>query len=253
MSSFGVLEAHRLEIIPASRVLNHCDPMLVAQDDAGAVEDTPDGRIELARDLRLRSPDRAQDRGDVEGRDLVDRTIKQRAGIGRTEMTLPLVADLRIDRLGLRVLDDELRDVLERRDRLGRLPGGSVGFDRVDPAGNELPRLARPLAGILEADRGIGAEALVLPCAGDLVAQDPFLASRFAHDEVEAVAVAMPARFCRLHPSFRQPRHPQSHIRSHTSKRIVAHSSGQGKTSPRVSHRIRLRLRDDGELRRMEV
>ena len=162
-------------------------------------------------------------------------------------MTLPLVADLRIDRLALRVLDDKLRDLPERRDRLGSLPGGSVGFDRVDSAGDELLRLGAPLAGILEADRGIRAKALVLPNAGDLVAQNPFLAARFAHDEVEAVAVAMPARFCRLHPSFRQPRHPQSHIRSHTSKRIVAHNGGRWKTHPRVSNRICFRLGDDNE------
>ena len=141
-------------------------------------------------------------------------------------MTLPLVADLRIDRLALRVLDDELRDVLERRDRLGGLPGGSVGFDRVDPAGDEPLRLGAPLAGILEADRRISAETLVLPNAGDLVAQNPFLAPRLAHDEVEAVAVAMPAGLRRLNASLCQSSHPWSH----TLKRIVAHSSGQGKT-----------------------
>jgi hypothetical protein len=141
-------------------------------------------------------------------------------------MALPLVADFRVDRLALGVLDDELGDLLEGRDRLSGLPGGSIGLDRVNPAGDELPRLNGPVASILEANRGIGAETLVLPDAGNLVAQDPFLAARIAHDKVEAVAIAMPPRPCRLHPAFRQPSHPRSHIWSHTSKRIVAHKRG---------------------------
>src|SRR5271156_1248929 len=103
-------------------------------------------------------------------------------------MALPLIADLRIDRLALCVLDHEPGDLLEGRDGLGGLPGGSVGLDRIDPADDELPRLARPLASVLEPDCGIGAEPLVLPNAGDLVAQNPFLAARPAHDEMEAVA-----------------------------------------------------------------
>jgi hypothetical protein len=42
--------------------------------------------------------------------------------------------------------------------------------------------------------RSLGAETFVLPDAGDLVTQDPFLAPSPAHDEVEAIAVAMPTR-----------------------------------------------------------
>ena len=69
----------------------------------------------------------------------------------------------------------------------------------------------RPLrSSVLEADVGIGAEALVLPNAGDLIAQDPFLAAGVAHDEVEAIAVAVPSRLGRLRPPFRQPRHRSS-------------------------------------------
>ena len=46
-------KAHRLEIIPARRVVRHGYAVLIAQDDAGAVEHAPDGRIELARDFGL--------------------------------------------------------------------------------------------------------------------------------------------------------------------------------------------------------
>jgi hypothetical protein len=77
--------------------------MLIAQDDASAVEDPPDSRIELARDLRLGPPHGTQDRRHVQRRDLMDRALEQRAGIGRTEMALPLVADFRVYRLALRV------------------------------------------------------------------------------------------------------------------------------------------------------
>jgi hypothetical protein len=84
----------------------------------------------------------------------------------------------------------------------------------------------------------IGAETFVLPDAGDLVAKNPLLAPSRAHDEVEAVAVAMPARLGRLHSSFRKPRHRQSHIGSHTSARIVAHSGGRRKTQVLGTHRI---------------
>ena len=82
--------------------------------------------------------------------------------------------------------------------------------------GEEPPRLGGTVASVLEPDGGIGAETFVLPDAGDLVAQDPLLAAQSAHDEMEAVAVAMPPRLGRLHSSFRQSRHPQSHIWSHT-------------------------------------
>ena len=76
VSSFGVLEAHRLEIIPARGVIRHGYAVLIAQDDAGAVEHAPDRRVKLARDFGLRSPHRAQHGGDIEGRDLVDRSIE---------------------------------------------------------------------------------------------------------------------------------------------------------------------------------
>jgi hypothetical protein len=152
-------------------------------------------------------------------------------------MALPLITDLRIDRLGLRVLNDEPGDLPEGRNRLCGLPGGPLGLDRVNALGDQLPRLAGSFTSVFEANRGIGAETLVLSDAGDLVAQNPFLAlrlpasrplgSRLAHDEIEAVAVAMPARLSRLHSPFRKPRHPQSHTWSHTSKRIVAHNGGQ--------------------------
>jgi hypothetical protein len=194
--------------------------------------------IELPSDLGLRSPHRAQHGRYVECGDLVNGTLEERSRIRRAKMTLPLVADLRVDGLTLRILDDEIGDLPEGRDRFGGLPGSSVGLDRVDPAGDELPRLGGPFSSVLESDRGIGAETLILPDAGVLVAQNPFFSPEVAHDEVKTVSVAVPARLRRLYSPFRKPRHCQSHIGSHTSKRIVAHG-GQRKTSPRVSHRIR--------------
>jgi hypothetical protein len=212
--------------------------VLVAQNHPGAVEDAPDSRLELPSDFGLGSPRGAQHRRDIHGGDLMDGAIEQRAGVSRAEMALPLIPDFRVHRLPLRVLDDELGDLLECRNGLGGLLGGSVGLDGVDPAGDESPRLQGPVASVLEADCGIRAETLVLADPIDLVAQDPFLAPSLTHDEVEAVAVTMPAWLCRLHSPFRKPRHSQSHIGSHTSARIVAHSDGQRKTSPHVSHRI---------------
>ena len=239
LRSFGVSKPIALRSSQRAGLSGHQYGVLVAQDDAGAVEDAPDRRIKLAGDFGLRSPHGAQHCGDVERGDLMDGAIKQRARIGRTEMALPLVADLRIDGLTLRILDDELGDLPEGGDRLGGLLGGSVRLDRVDAAGDESPRRGCPVASILEADRWIGAETFVLLDAGDLVAQNPLLAPHLAHHEVEAVAVAVPARLCRLHSSFPKPSHPQSHIRSHTWTRIVAHTGGRRKTQTRVSHRIR--------------
>jgi hypothetical protein len=69
-------EAHRLKVIPPRWILQHGDPMLIAQDDTGTVEDTPDRRIELARHLRFGSPYRAQYCGHVESCYLVDWAIK---------------------------------------------------------------------------------------------------------------------------------------------------------------------------------
>ena len=61
------LEAHGLQIVPTGWIFGHRDAVLIAQDDASAVEDAPDRRVELARDLRLGSPNGAQDGRYVEG------------------------------------------------------------------------------------------------------------------------------------------------------------------------------------------
>ena len=90
---------------------------------------------------------------------------------------LPLIADLRIDGLALRVFNDELGDLPEGWDRLGGLLGGSLCLDRVNPAGDELPRGHRPVASIPEADRWISAQTFVLPDAIDLMPQYQFLTS----------------------------------------------------------------------------
>jgi len=64
MIAFGEIlrrfEAHRLEIIPAGGIFEHRYAVLVAQDDAGSVEDTPDRGIEFTRDFRRGSPHGAQ-------------------------------------------------------------------------------------------------------------------------------------------------------------------------------------------------
>lgn len=71
------------------------------------------------------------------------------------------MAGFRADGFAYRVLNDAFGDLPEGRDRLRGVPGGSVGFDRVNPAGDEFPCLAGSLPSILEADCGIGAEP---PC-----------------------------------------------------------------------------------------
>jgi hypothetical protein len=94
-------------------------------------EHSPNRRIELARDLGLRSPDRRQDFGDVHSGDFVDGAIEQRPDIGRPEMPSPLIPYLRVRRLGLRVRNDELGDRAEGRERLLGLPDGlPSGFSR---------------------------------------------------------------------------------------------------------------------------
>ena len=70
------VEAHRLQIVPASRVVGHRYAVFVPENDAGTFEDAPNGGIELARDLGFRSPDRPQDRRHVERRDFVHWPIK---------------------------------------------------------------------------------------------------------------------------------------------------------------------------------
>ena len=75
------LKAHCLQIIPARRIVGHCDAMLVPKDDAGALKNSADGRIKLARYLRLRSPYRAQYGRHVEGRDLVHGAREQGAAV----------------------------------------------------------------------------------------------------------------------------------------------------------------------------
>jgi hypothetical protein len=232
MIAFGKLlrrlEAHRLEIIPPGWILKDRYAVLVAQDDAGAVEDASNRRIELAGDFGLGSPHGAQDSRYVESGDLVNGTIEKRPGIGRTKVALPLISDLRVDGLALRVLDDELGDLSEGRDRPGGFPGGSVGLDGVDAARDELPRLDRFVPSIFEAHCGIGAEPLVLANAVDLVAQNPLLAPSPAHNEMQAVAVAVPARLGRLHSPFGQPRHATSPTSGPTLRSGLSHTAADG-------------------------
>jgi hypothetical protein len=93
MASAGLtrrLEVERLQIGPVGRIEVHRDAVIVAKHDAGSIEHTTDRRIELSGDLRLRSPDRPQDRRDLERRDLVNRPVEQRTRVDRTEMALPL-------------------------------------------------------------------------------------------------------------------------------------------------------------------
>ena len=129
-------------------------------------------------------PNKTERRGHVHCRNFVYGTIEQLLAIGVTEVAFPLMAGFRTDGFFHRIPDDELGDVPEGRNRLGVFPRGPVGLDRVEPAGNELPRLGAPFSSVLEADGGIGAETFVLPNTSNLIAQDLFLTARLAHDEV---------------------------------------------------------------------
>ncbi len=55
---FGRLGAHRLQVGPIGRIADHLDPVLVAQNDAGPLEDAADGGIEFSGDLWLGAPNR---------------------------------------------------------------------------------------------------------------------------------------------------------------------------------------------------
>ena len=131
----------------------------------------------------------------------MDGAMKQRAGIGWAEVALSLIADLRVDGFALRIADDEFGDLLEGWDRLGSLLGGSLGLDRIEPAGDELPRLDGPVASILERQWDRRRD----PCPSERRrpgSEDPFFAPSPAQDEMEAVPVAMPAWLCRLNSPF---------------------------------------------------
>jgi hypothetical protein len=76
----------------------------------------------------------------------------------------------------------------------------------------------------------LGAETVVLPNAADLVALNPFLAPRLAHDEVEAIAVTVPPRFAVCTPRSVSRGMPSPTFRSGLSE----HSGGQrGRRAPR--------------------
>ena len=55
------LEAHRFQIVPAGGIVRHRYAMVVSQAYAGILKYSPDRRIEFARDLGLRVPNRLQD------------------------------------------------------------------------------------------------------------------------------------------------------------------------------------------------
>jgi hypothetical protein len=109
----GRVKAHRLQVRPSGRVVRHGDPVLVSEHDAGALEDPADRGIELTGDFGLSAPDWPQHSGDVQRRDLIHRPVQQRPAVGRAKMALPLVADLRVDGLALRVGDDGTGNVAE--------------------------------------------------------------------------------------------------------------------------------------------
>ena len=119
LSSLGRFEAHRLEIIPARRIIRHGYAVLIAQDDAGAVEHAPDRRIEFACGFRLGLPNETERRSHIHRRYFVYGTIEQLFAIEFAEVAFPLMPSFRADGLAYRILDDELCDLSEGRD--GRL------------------------------------------------------------------------------------------------------------------------------------
>jgi hypothetical protein len=122
-------------------------------------------------------------------------------------MALPLVSDLRVDGLGLRVGDHERGDLLELRNRLGGLLAGLSRRDRVNPSGNLPARVLGHLSGLLEADCGIGTEPHVPALAVPLVAEQPGLRSALANHEHQPVFVDMPPHLRGLGGKFRQIAH----------------------------------------------
>src|SRR6516164_11344346 len=100
-------------------------------------------------------------------------------------MPLPLVSDLGVGRLALSVRNDLLRDLAERRHESCRLSRRPSLLNRIDALRDQTPVRARLRAGALEADLGVGTEALVMPHAVDLIAQNPLLAAGFCDDKVQ--------------------------------------------------------------------
>jgi hypothetical protein len=113
----GRLKPHRLQVRPPCGVVRNHDAMLVAKQNAGMFKDTSDRWVNLAGDFRLCAPDRSQHGRNFYRGDLVHRPREQGTGICRSEMTLPLIADLGIARFALSIGEHGFGDVPERRDR----------------------------------------------------------------------------------------------------------------------------------------
>lgn len=82
--------------------------------------------------------------------------------------------------------------------RAGGLLGLSGG-GRVDPSGDLLTRARGQLAGLGEADGGIAAQSGLAGLAAECEPEDPALRPGLGRDQIEAAAVAVPARRRRLH------------------------------------------------------
>ena len=86
---------------------------------------------------------------------------------------------------------------------MGRLPGS----DGVGACLDHAPGVGGPLAGLLEADLRIRAEAHIPPNAVHLVAQKPRFLSAWSDDEHKAVAIHMPPFLCSFDAKFSQFAH----------------------------------------------
>ena len=117
----GRLKPHRLQVCPTRGIVRHHDAVLVAEQDAGVLEDASDRWVQLPGDLGLCAPDRPQHGRNVHGSDLVHGSREQRAGVRLAEVTFPLVADLGVVRFALSVCDNGLGNIAEGRDRPLRL------------------------------------------------------------------------------------------------------------------------------------
>ncbi len=178
------LEAHRLQVVPAGGIVRHRYAMVVSQAYAGVLEHAPDRRIEFARDLGLRGPNRLQDGGDVEGRDLMHRTRQQRSAIVGTEVAFPLIPDLGVRRFSLRLSDHHLGHLLERRNRLRSLARRYASAEGVDILRDQLPGVGGGNPRLCQSHGRVRAQAHVVARAIHLISQHPTPAAGIRDDQL---------------------------------------------------------------------
>ena len=225
------LEPHRFQVVPAGGIVRHGDPVIVAQADARVFEHAPDRRVKLPRYLGLRVPNRLQDRRDVDDGDLMHRAAQQGPAVGWASVARPLISDLGVRRFALRLLDHDLRDVLERGNRLGGFLGCRARIERVDVLRNQFPGIGSGDTCLRKRYGGIRTESHVAASAIHLEPQNPFPATAIRDDQMQTVPVAVSPHTCRLHRSVRQPRHS---LVPHFVPHFDADCGTQGETAEHI-------------------